>query len=123
MSLTNLWFFIINKFDWEKFAKVTHNQYRVVSSRPYVDSKGKLPDGYKITLQVIQDDYDYGIDKNGVQRENNVFQNFEVTVLNRKQPVKKGSIITLKDFDIENSYVFDYNIILRFKDFEVVKAI
>ena len=35
MSIANSWNFIRTLFDWDKFAKVTHNQYRVVSSRPY----------------------------------------------------------------------------------------
>ena len=37
MSIANSWNFIRTLFDWDKFAKVTHNQYRVVSSRPYKD--------------------------------------------------------------------------------------
>ncbi|MBQ2884811.1 MAG: hypothetical protein IJE43_13710 [Alphaproteobacteria bacterium] len=82
MSIINSWNFTRTVIDWEKFSQATHNQYRVVSSRPYVDKKGVLPNGVNLTLQVIKDDFDYGVDKEGKPRENNLFQNFDVTVLN-----------------------------------------
>lgn len=110
MSIANSWNFIRTLFDWDKFAKVTHNQYRVVSSRPYKDKKGILPDGVSLTLQVIKDDFDYGVDKDGKQRENNLYQNFDVTVLNNKIDVKKGDIVQLLDFDESHSYVINFDV-------------
>ena len=79
----------------------------VVSARPYVDKKGKLPNGVSLTLQVVNDDFDYGVDKEGKPRENNLFQNFDATVLNDKIDVKKGDMVRLLGFDAENSYATD----------------
>jgi hypothetical protein len=123
MSIANSWNFIRTLFDWDKFAKVTHNQYRVVSSRPYKDKKGILPDGVSLTLQVIKDDFDYGVDKDGKQRENNLYQNFDVTVLNNKIDVKKGDIVQLLDFDESHSYVINFDVILKFKSAQVLKPV
>lgn len=83
MSIVNSWNFTKTIFDWEKFARATQNQYRVVSERAYKDKKGKLPDGVNLTLQVVKDDFDYGKDKEGNPRESNLYQNFDVTVLNQ----------------------------------------
>lgn len=122
MSLVNTWFFTKTLIDWSAIEKATHNQYRVVSVRPYIDKKGKLPDGVSLTLMVLKDDFDYGVDKNGHPRENNLFQNFDVTVLNKKQSVKKGDIVRLLDFDSEHSFAIGFDLLLRFKNFEVIQA-
>ena len=121
MSIVNSWHFTRTVIDWEKFAQATHNQYRVVSSRPYKDKKGVLPDGVSLTLQVIKDDFDYGVDKEGNSRENNLFQNFDVTVLNDKIDAKKGDMVQLLNFDAEHSYVINFDLLLRFKDAKVLK--
>lgn len=121
MSIVNSWNFTKTVFEWDKFAEATHNQYRVVSSRPYKDKKGILPDGIALTLQVTQDDFNYGADKDGNPRENNLFQNFDVTVLNNKIDVKKGDVIQLLDFDAVHSFVINFDLILRFKDAKVLK--
>lgn len=121
MSIINAWNFTRTVIDWEKFSQATHNQYRVVSSRPYVDKKGVLPNGVNLTLQVIKDDFDYGVDKEGKPRENNLFQNFDVTILNDKVVAKKGDMVQLLDFDAEHSFVIDFNMLLRFKDARVLK--
>lgn len=102
----------------EKFLKGTGNKYKVVSARPYSDKKGVLPDGYALTLKVLADTIDYGIDKDGSVRENNEDQNFDVTVLARHTPVKKGDYVSLKDFDDEHSFAIGFDLILRFKDYE-----
>lgn len=120
MALVNTFYFVQQLINWDEIAKATHNQFKVVSVRPYTDKKGILPEGYNMTLMVLQDDFDYGVDKNGAKRENNVFQNFDVTVLNRKTPVKKGDMVSLKDFDQEHSYVLGFDLLLRFKDYEVI---
>ena len=103
MSIINGWFYSKTLFDWDKFAKATQNQYRVVSARPYADKKGKLPDGVTLTLTIMRDNADYGVDKNGQKRDNNVYQNFDATVLNRRHNVKKGDIVQLLDYDAEHS--------------------
>lgn len=121
MSIVNSWNFTRTVIDWDKFARATHNQYRVVSSRPYKDKKGVLPDGVSLTLQIIKDDFDYGVDKNGNPRENNLFQNFDVTVLNNKIDATKGDMVQLLDFDAEHSYVINFDLLLRFKNAKVVK--
>jgi|GEM_PF-1806544 len=121
MGLINTWNFTKTIIDWEAIQKATHNQYRVVSVRPYVDKKGILPEGYTLTLMVLKDDFDYGLDKNGRPRENNVYCTFDATVLNRKTSVKKGDIIRLLDFDEEHSFAIGFDLLLRFKDYEVVQ--
>lgn len=111
---------IKTKIDIEPFLMVTRNTYKVVSARLYSDKKGKLPEGYNLILQIIYDDNDYGLDKNGEPIENNLFQNFDATILTRKHQIKKGDTIRLIDFDDEHSYLINYNLILRFRDCEVI---
>lgn len=122
MSIVNSWNFIKTSFDFDKFARATHNQYRVVSERSYKDKKGKLPDGVTLTLQVVKDDFDYGMDKQGNPRENNLFQNFDVTVLNDSLKVKKGDMVQLLDFDEDNSYVIGFDMVLRFKNAKLLTS-
>jgi len=120
MSLINTWYFTKTIINWATIEKATHNQYRVVSVRPYVDKKGSLPDGYLVTLMVLKDDFNYGVDKNGNLRESNLYQNFEATILSKKQVIKKGDIVRLLEFDAEHSFAINFDLILRFKDFEIV---
>lgn len=120
MAITNSWFFTKTVINWDKFAQATHNMYKVVSVRPYVDKKGVLPEGFTITLMIIKDEFDYGINKNGQTRENNLYQNFDATVLCIKNPVKKGDTVRLLDFDEEHSFSIGFDMILRFKDYEVL---
>lgn len=121
MSLINTWYFTKTLIDWSAIEKATHNQYRVVSIRPYLDKKGKLPEGLALTLMVLKDDFDYGLDKNGQPRENNLYQNFDVTVLNRKHNIKKGDTVQLLDFDSEHSFAIGFDLLLRFKDVKVLQ--
>lgn len=121
MALINTWFFTKLVIDWDMIAKATKNQYRVVSVRPYKDKKGILPDGYTLTLTVLKDDFDYGVDKEGKPRENNQYQNFDATVLNRKRDIKKGDIVRLLDFDSDNSYAINFDMHLRFHDCEILQ--
>lgn len=122
MALINTWSFVSTVIDWDKIAQATHNQYRVVSVRPYEDKKGKLPDGLTLTLMVIKDDFDYGVDKNGKKRETNLFQNFDATILNRRHSPEKGDVVKLIDFDPENSYAIGFDLLLRFRDLEIIRA-
>lgn len=121
MGLINTWYFTKTIINWEVIEKATHNQYRVVSVRPYIDKKGILPEGYSLTLMVLKDDFDYGVDKNGQPRESNLYCTFDATVLNRKSVIKKGDIIRLLDFDSEHSFAIGFDLLLRFKDYEVVQ--
>jgi len=121
MSLANAWCYTKTVIDWPKFEQATHNQYRVVSCRPYSDKKGVLPDGISLTLQVVKDDYDYGVNKEGKARENNIYQNFDVTVLSRSTAVKKGDFVQLLDFDSEHSFAIGFDLILRFRGMKVLQ--
>ena len=121
MSLINTWNFTKTIIDWETIEKATHNQYRVVSVRPYVDKKGLLPEGYTLCLMILKDDYSYGEDKNGQPRESNLYCTFDVTVLNRKTALRKGDLVRLLDFDEEHSFAIGFDLLLRFKDYEVIQ--
>ena len=122
MGIVNAFMFTNTVIDADKFLNATHNRYRVVSVRPYVDKKGVLPEGFNLTLQVLKDDMDYGIDKDGKVRENNLYQNFDVTVLSRLVEPKKGDMIKLSGFDSENSYVIGFDLLMRFRNIEVIPS-
>ena len=122
MALINTFAYTKTSFDAERFLAATHNQFRVINSRPYKDPKGKLPDGITMNLQVMVDDTNYGIDKDGNPRENNVDLTFDVTVFSRDKSVKRGDVIRLVGFDAEHSYVIKFDLILRFANFEVLSA-
>lgn len=103
----------------EKFLQNTGNKYRVVGQRPYHDKKGELPDGVVLTLLILEDTGDYGVDKNtGKPRENNELVNFDAYVLNGKDylDLKKGDLVELIDFDEELSFAIGFDLIMRFKD-------
>ena len=121
MALINTWCFTRTIILWDVLAEATHNKYRVVSVRKYTDKKERLPDGYTLTLMVLKDDYEYGVDKNGEPRETNLYQSFDVTVLNRNKEVQKGDIVELVDFDSQNSYAIGFDLLLRFNDMNVIK--
>lgn len=121
MSLVNTFCFTRTVIDWDKIALALHNQFRVVSSRLYTDKKGKLPDGVTLTLMVVADDFNYGVDKDGQPRESNLFRNFDITVLNRKHTFKKGDMVRLLDFDAEHSYAIGFDLLMRFKDAELIQ--
>ena len=122
MALTNTHVITRTVILADKFLAGTGNKYKVVSARPYSDKKGVLPDGYVLTLKVLTDTIDYGCDKDGNERENNVDQNFDVTVLATHTPLKKGDYVALKNFDEEHSYAIGFDLILRFKDYEKISS-
>lgn len=119
--IKNIYKFTKNTFLAKEFLEATGNAYRVVSQAPYMDKKGNVGTrGTTLTLMILQDSTDYGVDKNtGEQRDNNVFETFDVTILNGEThlDLKKGDNIALKDFDPDHSYVMDYSLILRFKGY------
>lgn len=102
------------------FLKNTENRYMVVAQAPYLDKKAKIGSvGTILTLMITKDSTDYGIDKNTQRpRENNVYETFDVTILNGKThlDVQKGDFVALDGFDEDHSYFIDNNLILRFKD-------
>ena len=121
MAIANSWFFTKSIFDVEKFFQATQNQYCVVASHTYVDKKGRLPDGMTYTLQIIKDNFDYGVDKKGMKRDNNIMQTFDVTVLNRNNVAHKGDYISLVGYVEEYSFVIGFDIILRFQDIKILQ--
>lgn len=118
MPLTNIHALTRTIILMDKFLNGTGNFYKVVSARLYTDKKGVLPDGYSLTLKVLTDNIDYGFDKDGNTRENNVDQNFDVTVLAKHTPLQKGDYVALKGFDEEHSFAIGFDLILRFKDYK-----
>ena len=118
MSLTNIYALTRTVILADMFLKGTGDKYKVVSARPYPDKKGVLPDDYRLTLKVLTDSIDYDFDKNDNPRENNVDQNFDVTVLAKHTPLKKGYYLSLKDFDEQHSYAIGFELILRYKNYE-----
>lgn len=107
----------------EDFLKNTGNKFKVVSQRTYFDSKGKAgKQGTTFTLMILQDETDYGIDSStGLPRENNIFENFDVTILDGKihhDDIKKGDTVRLNGFLEELSFVLDYSWILRFSEIQ-----
>lgn len=71
------------------FLKDTRNRFKVVSVSPYSDKKGKLPDGQRLTLKILEDDGTPPTDKNGNPQDNLVDENFDVTVLSCDPMVRK----------------------------------
>lgn len=108
-------------FMYELFALVTGNEYRVVSQAPYLDKKGTCGcQGTTLTLMILHDSMDYGVDKNtGAKRDNNIFETFDVTILNGQThlDLQKGDLIALKDYDPDHSYVMNFDLILRYKGY------
>lgn len=106
--------------NWEAFAEATGNCFQVVRSNDYKDPKGRLPNGKKLQIKVLRDDYDYGVDKYGRPLDSNVDQNFDVVILHRRKNFKHGDYIRLLDFDQEHSYFIEGRLHLRFKDAEIL---
>ncbi|MCH5353521.1 MAG: hypothetical protein J1E06_08665 [Acutalibacter sp.] len=116
--MINQWFFSKQIVLGEEFLKVTGNRYEFVAQRPYTDAKGKLPNGVILTLRILEDTKDYGIDKKtGVRRLTNRGQNFDATILCDKTelPLEFGDIVALENFDAENSFAVNFDLFLRFK--------
>lgn len=125
MAIANAWVFTETKFKADEFLKNTHNTYKVVSQRPYVSKKNPDEKGISLTLLIVQDDTDYGVDKKtGLKRDNNTLNTFDVTVLNGKDRIdaQKGDFVSLISFDQERSFVIGFDLILRFKDVEKINV-
>ena len=118
MAIQNLWVYTQTQFDAEKFLKVTGNSYQFVSAKPYQSKKNPEDKGTTLTLLITHDSMDYGVDKNGRKRDNNVLNTFDVAILNGKSevPFKKGDKVSLVGFIPEKSYVIGFDVLLRFRD-------
>lgn len=116
--IQNSWVYTKTTFDAEFFLKMTRNIYQVVTQKPYQSKKNPDDKGITFTLFIPYDDMDYGVDKNGKKRDNNVLNTFDVTILNgqSEMPFKKGDKVSLVGFLPEKSYVIDFDLLLRFRD-------
>lgn len=116
--MINTWKYTETKVNGELFLANTKNRYEVVTQRPYHDKKGILPDGTVLTLRILEDVSDYGVDKNtGKARPTNRGQNFDVVILCGKTelPLGFGDVVALEDFDFENSFAMNFDLVMRFK--------
>ncbi len=119
MPIQNSWVYTQTRFDAEKFLKATRNIFLLVSAKPYQSKKNPEDKGSTLTLSIMHDDMDYGVDKQTKQkRDNNVLNTFDVTILNGKSevPFKKGDKVSLVGFIPEKSYVIGFDVLLRFRD-------
>lgn len=118
MPIQNSWVYTQTQFNAEKFLKATQNIFQVVAQKPYQSKKNPDDKGTSLTLLITHDNMDYGVDKNGRKRDNNVLNTFDVTILNVKSevPFKKGDKVSLVGFIPEKSYVIGFDLLLRFRD-------
>ncbi len=119
MAIQNSWVYTQTQFNSQKFLKATQNIFLFVSAKPYQSKKVPEDKGVTLTLSIIHDDTDYGVDKKtGKKRDNNVLNTFDVTILNGKSeiPFKKGDKVSLVGFMPEKSYVIGFDVLLRFRD-------
>lgn len=116
--IQNSWKFTQTMFDAGLFLKVTGNEFQFVSAKPYQSKKNPEDKGTTLTLLITHDNMDYGVDKNGRKRDNNVLNTFDVTILNGQSevPFKKGDKVSLVGFIPEKSYVIGFDLLLRFRD-------
>ena len=118
MPIQNSWKYVHTDFDSDMFLKATSNMFQFVSQKPYQSKKNPDEKGVSVVLLIAYDDMDYGKDKNGRKRDNNILNTFDVTILNGKTelPFKKGDKVSLVGFIPEKSFVIGFDILLRFKD-------
>lgn len=122
MSIQNSWVYTQTQFNSKEFLEATGNEFQFVSQKPYQSKKNPDDKGTTITLLITHDNMDYGVDKNGRKRDNNVLNTFDVTILNGQLelPFKKGDKVSLVGFLPEKSYVIGFDLLLRFKDVKKV---
>ncbi|CAI2637956.1 hypothetical protein AKUH3B203J_11810 [Apilactobacillus kunkeei] len=123
MALQNAWIYTRTTFNDNLFKENTNNQFIFVSQRPYANKKDASETGTTLTLQVVIDKGKYGVDKKtNLERDNNVYNTFDVTILNNRQHIeaKKGDTIRLGELIQDKTYVFDFNLILRYKSVQVI---
>lgn len=123
MALQYVFMYTSTTFDDQKFKINTGNQFMLVMQRAYSSKKQPEDVGVVLTLQVLKDTGNYGVDKRtGLPRDNNALNTFDVTVLNGAQTLdaKKGDIIRLGEFIPSKSFVINFNAILRYKNVQVI---
>ena len=110
--------------NWDDMNRDWGGSYTFVSQRAY---KGKpeagLAPGATVTLQIMTDAHDHGVDKSGRPRDNNALETFSVTVVGCSYPLplSNGDRVQLEGFIPEASYYIDYSPILRFQKIEKVQ--
>lgn len=108
----------------DQFLKDTENIYEFVSQRPYAGKPGKLPEGVILTLKIIKDNHDHGVDPaTGLQRENNEEENFEAYVCcgQKHLSLMKKDLVKLVNPIQEHCWYINYSPILRFESVEKYK--
>lgn len=118
MAILNSWVYTKTLFDAELFLQVTGNEFLFVAQKPFQPKKNPDEKGVTVTLSIIHDSMDYGVDKNGHKRESNVLNSFDVTILNGllEVPFQKGDKVSLAGYIPEKSHVIGFDTVLRFKD-------
>lgn len=122
MAILNSWVYTQTQFNAELFLEKTGNEFQFVSQKPYQSKKNPDDKGTTLTLLITRDSMDYGVDKNGRKRDNNILNTFDVTILNGQSevPFKKGDKVSLIGFIPEKSYVIGFDLLLRFRDVKKV---
>lgn len=120
--MLNTWEFMKTHVLGDKFIENTKNDYMFIAQKPR-DGKNGLPDGVVVTLMILFDTTEYKPDKNGNPRDNNVYQLFDAHILNGKKRlnIKKGEHVRLIGFDDEHSMAINFDLIMRFKDIEIIQ--
>ena len=124
MPIQNSWVYTQTQLDVKKFLEAMGNEFQFVSQKPYQSKKNPDDKGVTLTLLIIHDSMDYGVDKSGRKRDNNVLNTFDVTILNGQSevPFKKGEKVSLVGFIPEKSYVIGFDLLLRFRDVKKVEV-
>ncbi|MCA9765310.1 MAG: hypothetical protein KC455_02705 [Carnobacterium sp.] len=125
MPLQNSYVYTQTIIDSDKLLTNTKNTFRYVSQRPYQSKKNPEETGVSVTLLVLYDSTDYGTDKKtGMPRESNVFNSFDVTILNKKSylDLKKGDTVSLAGFIPEKSFAIGFDLLLRFREIKKVQT-
>ena len=125
ISIKNSWVYTQTLFNADEFLTATRNEYQFVDQKPYQSKKNQEDKGVTVTLLIIHDDKDYGIDKNGHKRENNVLNTFDVTILNGQSelPFNKGDKVSLIKYLPDKSYVINFDVLLRFSGIKKVGSV
>lgn len=115
------WFFQKKVIDIDKLLNNFQNKFEVVDCEKFASSSGKLPVCNCLTLKILSDSSDYGLNKNtNENRTDNVGQNFNVYILNLNHDVKRDDIIALKGFNEKLSFISGFDLWMFFEDFEVL---
>jgi len=108
------------KVKWQEFETDTGKIHRVVAVKAYTDSKGILPNGIKLTLQIQQDNRNYPEGKEHMNMAMNVFS---ATVLtgSHQSDLKKGDYCQLEGFRDDISTFYDGKYYVRFDNVKKIQ--